>query len=289
VIDHPGGGGTSDGAAQYDDQQLTIFTSASEGSDRDDLSIYDPDRDQRQELPGVESRPFALLRPMKAHDVKADREKRRLGTTKRSGDAIKASGTRLLAALARRRETAKAQAAMPRAEGIVSERSSAAHDVEVAQEKFTEASADWLAAEVPNPFPAADSLDSQAQSFIEIRVAGGLDAVSGQLQAAVTSGLKMTATGIGLNPAEATISAGICSNLVLAPITGPLGNAATFIEAAGVVIGLATGAHPGTRQSRSCGLKQLQRPLRVAGVVAVGGGDVDVAVQAQQADGQAAQ
>ena len=47
--------------------------------------------------------------------------------------------------------------------------------------------------------------------------------------------------------------------------------------------------YPGTRQSRSCGLKQLERPLRVAGVVAVGGGDVDVAVQAQEADGQTAQ
>ena len=46
---------------------------------------------------------------------------------------------------------------------------------------------------------------------------------------------------------------------------------------------------PGTRQSRSCGLKQLERPLRVAGVVAVGGGDVDVSVQAQKADGQTAQ
>jgi len=35
--------------------------------------------------------------------------------------------------------------------------------------------------------------------------------------------------------------------------------------------------------------KQLQRALRVAGVVAVSGGDVRAAVQAQQADGQAAQ
>lgn len=118
------------------------------------------------------------------------------------------------------------------------------HDVEVGREKLTEAFDDWLAAEVPNPFPAAESLDSQARSFIEIRVAGGLDVVSGQLQAAVMSGLKMTSTGIGLNPAEATISAGIFSNLVLAPITGPLGKVATFFEAAGVLIGFATGAHP---------------------------------------------
>jgi hypothetical protein len=44
-----------------------------------------------------------------------------------------------------------------------------------------------------------------------------------------------------------------------------------------------------TRQSRSCGLKQLKRALRVSGVVAVGGGDVGMPGQAQQADGQAAQ
>jgi hypothetical protein len=49
-----------------------------------------------------------------------------------------------------------------------------------------------------------------------------------------------------------------------------------------------TVTHPGTRQSRSYGLKQLERALRVAGVVAVGGGDVRVAIDAQQADGQAA-
>jgi tetratricopeptide (TPR) repeat protein len=49
------------------------------------------------------------------------------------------------------------------------------------------------------------------------------------------------------------------------------------------------GVLPGIRQSRSCGLKQRECPLRVAGVVAVGGGDVGVAVRAQEADGQAAQ
>ena len=51
----------------------------------------------------------------------------------------------------------------------------------------------------------------------------------------------------------------------------------------------ACGTDSWTRQSRSYGLKQFQRPLRVAGVVTVGGGDVGVAVQAEQADGQAAQ
>src|SRR5579875_1589337 len=41
-------------------------------------------------------------------------------------------------------------------------------------------------------------------------------------------------------------------------------------------------------KSYSCSLKQLERPLWVAGVVAVGGGDVGMAVQAQDADRQAA-
>jgi hypothetical protein len=44
-----------------------------------------------------------------------------------------------------------------------------------------------------------------------------------------------------------------------------------------------------TRQSPSCGLNELERALRVAGVVTVGGGDVGVVAQAQEADGEAAQ
>ena len=42
-------------------------------------------------------------------------------------------------------------------------------------------------------------------------------------------------------------------------------------------------------KSYSCSLKQFERPLGVAGVMAVGGGDIRVAVQAQDADRQAAQ
>ena len=49
------------------------------------------------------------------------------------------------------------------------------------------------------------------------------------------------------------------------------------------------GSAAGIRQSRLCGLKQHGRALGVADAVAVGGGDVSVAVQAQQADGQPAQ
>jgi hypothetical protein len=44
----------------------------------------------------------------------------------------------------------------------------------------------------------------------------------------------------------------------------------------------------GTRQSRSCGLKEPEGALRVAGVVSVGGCDVVVSVKAEQADREAA-
>jgi len=46
---------------------------------------------------------------------------------------------------------------------------------------------------------------------------------------------------------------------------------------------------PGTRQSRSCGLEQFEGALSVVGVVSVGGGDVVVSVEAQDADGEAAE
>jgi hypothetical protein len=43
----------------------------------------------------------------------------------------------------------------------------------------------------------------------------------------------------------------------------------------------------GPAKSYSFSLKHVLRALRVAGVVAVGGGDVGVAADAEQADGQA--
>ena len=69
----------------------------------------------------------------------------------------------------------------------------------------------------------------------------------------------------------------------------------------GAAIGVAAGAGAGTAGAAATGNKQivlpagteltfrLERPLRVAGVVAVGGGDVRVAGQPQDADGQASQ
>lgn len=45
---------------------------------------------------------------------------------------------------------------------------------------------------------------------------------------------------------------------------------------------------PGTRQSRSCGLEQGEGAEGISGVVAVGGGDVAVAVEPDQTDRQAA-
>lgn len=83
----------------------------------------------------------------------------------------------------------------------------------------------------------------ETQSFVETETAGLIDSFSGMLQGAVDTALKGVGAGIGLSAVEATIGAGICTNFILAPITGPLEKAASFIEAAGVAIGIATGPH----------------------------------------------
>jgi len=118
------------------------------------------------------------------------------------------------------------------------------HDAELAGDKINDAAIDLGVAQAPNPFPSAESLGEPAQTFIEVQIAGGIDEVSSHLQSGVTAALKETATGLGLTPTEAMISAGICSNLVLAPITGPLESAATFVEIATAVIAFAAGMHP---------------------------------------------
>lgn len=71
-----------------------------------------------------------------------------------------------------------------------------------------------------------------------------IEGASGGLQDAVGTPLRGAGGALGLSSGEAAFSAGVATNLILAPITGPLGEAATYIEVAGIIIGLATGAHP---------------------------------------------
>jgi len=117
-------------------------------------------------------------------------------------------------------------------------------DAETLKDRVVEASADYATAQAVNSmFPRLMKGD-HAEPFPETQAAGAIETVSGLLQSAATSAFNTLATGVGLTSGEATISAGICSNFVLAPITGPLEGAATLVELAGLVVGLATGAHP---------------------------------------------
>ena len=122
--------------------------------------------------------------------------------------------------------------------------SSVKHDVAAVGNELLGATADDAAPALVDPVYAAATKGLKTQSFPETEAAGLIDKTSGFLQGAVDTAFKGLGTGIGLPSGEATIVAGVCTNFILAPITGPLGEASTFIEIAGIVIGLATGAHP---------------------------------------------
>ena len=66
---------------------------------------------------------------------------------------------------------------------------------------------------------------------------------AGRLQAAVATPLQNFGDAAGLSSGQAVFTAGVATNIVLAHITGPLDEAATYIEVAGIIVGLVTGAH----------------------------------------------
>jgi hypothetical protein len=78
-------------------------------------------------------------------------------------------------------------------------------------------------------------------------------------------------------------------DLLCPVLVGPVARGASKAMASASLAVPATPSGPGIRQSRLCGLKQREGAPGVASVVAVGGGDAGMAVQAQEADGQAAQ
>lgn len=119
-----------------------------------------------------------------------------------------------------------------------------AHYLEVLGCKVADASADYGAQTVADQLVPADGTGGPGQAFPLVQAASNIDAVSGLLQSAAASAFEQLGTGIGLTAGEATVGAGMCTNLVLAPITGPLTDASTFLEIAGVAVGLMTGAHP---------------------------------------------
>jgi hypothetical protein len=115
--------------------------------------------------------------------------------------------------------------------------------VRTAEEKGVDASTDLAASKVVDGlWPKV--MVGPAQASIAVQVPTAIGQVADGLQSAVTSSVSSVATGMGLAPGAAAVSAGICSNLLLAPITGTLDQIATFVEVAGLIVGLATGAHP---------------------------------------------
>jgi len=121
--------------------------------------------------------------------------------------------------------------------------SSVTHDVEVVGSELLGATAGYASTTEVDRVYAAATRGWVTQSFPETDAAGLIDKTSGFLQNGVDRALQGLGAGIGLSAGEATISAGICTNFILAPITGPLGEASTFIEIAGLVAGLAMGPH----------------------------------------------
>lgn len=118
-----------------------------------------------------------------------------------------------------------------------------ADDAEAGREKLIEATADYLGTVIGDPLFAAATERWESEAFPETQAAGLIDGASAQLETAFDTPLKGLGAALGLSSGEAAAVAGISSNLILAPITGPLGEAASFIEIAGIVVGLATGAH----------------------------------------------
>jgi hypothetical protein len=116
-------------------------------------------------------------------------------------------------------------------------------DIEKAREKLTKATADYLATAIGDPAFKAATEGWETQSFLVTEVADGIEGISGELQGLVEMPLKGLSVAFGLSPGEATIAAGISTNIILAPITGPLDEASTFVEVAGLIIGLVTGMH----------------------------------------------
>lgn len=111
------------------------------------------------------------------------------------------------------------------------------------REKLTEGTADYLATALGDPVFMAATRGWQTGSFPETEAVDAIEGVSAQIQAGVDTPLKQLGGAVGLSSGEADFAAGIITNVVLAPMTGPLDAAATYIEVAGIIVGFMTGAH----------------------------------------------
>lgn len=117
------------------------------------------------------------------------------------------------------------------------------HGPLVSREKFVEATAEYFATVFGDPLFTVATEFWHTESDPVTETVGAIEGVSGWLQITVDKPLKGLSTALGLSPGEAAVTAGISTDLILAPITGPLDKAESFIEAGGIIFGLLTGGH----------------------------------------------
>jgi hypothetical protein len=117
------------------------------------------------------------------------------------------------------------------------------HGPLVSREKFVEAVAEYLATVLGDPAfdDATEFWHTESDPVTE--TVDAMEGVSRWLEITVDKPLKGLATGLGLSSDEAAVTAGISTDLILAPITGPLNKAESFIEVGGIIFGLLTGGH----------------------------------------------
>lgn len=118
-----------------------------------------------------------------------------------------------------------------------------AQHVEEDREKLTEATAEYFATVIVDPTFTAATQAWGTETDLVTEGVDGIEGVSERLKDGVAEPLKSFGTKPGLSPGAADFTAGIATNLILAPITGPLDKAATYIEVAGIIIGVTMGAH----------------------------------------------
>jgi hypothetical protein len=116
-------------------------------------------------------------------------------------------------------------------------------DVEKSREKVAEATANYFARTIGNRIFKATIGRVKSEAFPETAPLDAIEKANNLLQNSVNSPFEALDVALGLSSGEATVGAGITTNLILAPITGPLEKAETYIEVCGIIAGILTGGH----------------------------------------------
>lgn len=120
----------------------------------------------------------------------------------------------------------------------------AEHD-ESFRERLTDAAADYFAGKYGDPvFATVTQAWVTEGAFPETALADVCNRIGDGLSSVVESPLEAVGTELHIPGLLDATMAGIGTNLVLEPVTGPLGDVAQLCEIVGVVVGVLTGFHP---------------------------------------------